>query len=267
MSDTYKPLKAYENPEFLNSPQARTVRILSEYLEPQARLRKHGVHDTVVFFGSARFVDEERAKANLSAARTDAEKAAAEAHLKTAPYYEAARELAAQLTRWAATRSNKNRHFVVCSGGGPGIMEAANRGAHEAGGPSVGFNITLPFEQEPNPYITPELSFDFHYFFMRKLFFAYLAKAIVIFPGGFGTLDELMEILTLVQTNKLRKKMRVVIYGSDFWSKVVNFTALAEAGTISSEDLDLFCTVDTVEDAFRELTTFLDAHYSDPVPL
>lgn len=267
MSEPYKPKKAFLNPEFLNSPQARTVRILSEYLEPLSRLRKHNIHDTVVFFGSARFVDQERAEANAAVAGTEAEKRAAAAHLRTAPYYEAARDLAGKLTRWAGSRCDDCRRFVVCSGGGPGIMEAANRGADEAGGPSVGFNITLPFEQEPNPYITPELSFDFHYFFMRKLFFAYLAKAMVVFPGGFGTLDELMEILTLVQTNKLRKKMLVVIYGTEFWRKVVNFEALAEAGTINPEDLDLFRYVDTPEEAFSQLTEFLDAHYSDPVPL
>ena len=267
MSDHPGILKSYHNRDFLNSPQARPIRILSEYLEPRTRLERHGVRDTVVFFGSARFVDAETAQRMADSATTEEEKIKAKQMLDGAPYYEDARKLGFQLTTWASERPDSGRHFVVCSGGGPGIMEAANRGATEAGGPSVGFNISLPFEQEPNPYITPELSFDFHYFFMRKLFFAYLAKAIVVFPGGFGTLDELMEILTLVQTEKLRKKMLVVIYGTEFWNKIVNFEALVEAGTISPDDLELFRYVDTPEDALKVLTDFLMEHYSEPVLL
>jgi len=255
------PPKAYENLTFLHSASARPIRILSEYVEPRSRLDQHGVRDTIVFFGSARFVDRERAQAMQAAAQTPSEHTKAQQMLDGARYYEDARRLGGMLTTWAHEVKNDGRHFVVCTGGGPGIMEAANRGAHEAGGPTVGFNISLPFEQEPNPYITPDLSFDFHYFFMRKLWFAYLAKALVVFPGGFGTLDEMAEMLTLVQTNKLRKGMLTLIYGSEFWKKVINFDALVEAGTISPEDLELFRYVDSPEQAFEMLTPWLRANY------
>ncbi len=266
MSDSKRTAKAYEDPEFLNSAAARPIRILSEYIEPRTRLERRGIRDTIVFFGSARTKDLETAKAIAAEARTPEDKARAAKLVAGAKYYEEARTLAAKLTEWSNENSEQGPRFVVCTGGGPGIMEAANRGAHEAGGPSVGFNISLPFEQEANPYITPELNFNFHYFFMRKLFFAYLGKAIVVFPGGFGTLDELMEILTLVQTDKLRKKMLVVIYGTEFWKKVINFDALVEAGTISAEDVDLFRYADTPEDAFRALTEFLREHYPHGTP-
>ncbi len=262
MSDKpHYPEKAYRNPEFLNSPQARTIRILSEYLEPRARLERHGVHNTIVFFGSARFRERKEAEMMLEQAQTPQDKKLAEVALKGSKYYEEARELAFLLATWANENREAGPPFFICSGGGPGIMEAANRGAHEAGAESVGFNISLPFEQVPNPYITPDLSFDFHYFFMRKLWFAYLGKALIVFPGGFGTLDELMEVLTLVQTQKLRKQVLVIIYGRDYWEKVMNLEALVEYGTISPEDLDLFRYADTPQAAFRELTEWLTAKY------
>jgi uncharacterized protein (TIGR00730 family) len=219
---------AYLNEHFLNSPDARAIRMLAEFLEPLSHFRREKVRDTVVFFGSARI-------------REDG---------PLAEYYRDARTLAKILTEWADQFTNSNYRFVVCSGGGPGIMEAANRGAYDAGGKSVGLNIGLPFEQFPNPYITPELSFEFHYFFMRKFWFAYLAKAMVVFPGGFGTLDELMELLTLTQTQKLAKKMMIVLYGSKYWKEVINFDALVKYGTISAEDLNLFRYADDPQTAF-----------------
>ncbi|MCW5964766.1 MAG: LOG family protein [Bryobacterales bacterium] len=220
--------KAYADPQFLNSSDARTLRILSEYLEPQARFRRAKVHDTVVFFGSARIAEEG----------------------PLGKYYTDARELARRITVWSDSLPANERRFVVCSGGGPGIMEAANRGAIDGGGKSIGLNISLPFEQAPNPYISDELNFEFHYFFMRKLWFAYLAKALVIFPGGFGTLDELFELFTLVQTHKLRKEMVLLIYGSEYWNQVINFEAMAKYGMISPEDLNLFHWADDVDKAF-----------------
>ncbi len=262
MSDKpHIPDKAFLNLEFLNSPQARTVRILSEYLEPRARLERHGVRDTIVFFGSARFRDQKTAELMVEQAQTEEEKRLAQVALKGSKYYEEARELASMLAVWARENSEVGPQFFICSGGGPGIMEAANRGAHEAGAPSVGFNISLPFEQIPNPYITPDLSFDFHYFFMRKLWFAYLGKALIAFPGGFGTLDELLEILTLVQTKKLRKKVLVLVYGREYWNQVINMEALVEYGTISPEDLEHFRYADTPLEAYRTLTEWLTEKY------
>jgi len=230
-----RPL-AYLNDKFLNSPDARGLRILSEFLEPMAHFRREKVRDTVVFFGSARIREGEG---------------------EMARYYDDARSLAHMLTDWSRQFTNSNYRFVVCSGGGPGIMEAANRGASEADGKTVGLNIGLPFEQYPNPYITPELSFEFHYFFMRKFWFAYLAKALVVFPGGFGTLDEMMEILTLTQTQKLAKKMTVVLYGSAYWKEIINFEALVKHGMISREDMDLFQFADDPATAFELLKTGL----------
>jgi len=218
------------------------MRILAEFLEPFAHFRREKVRDTVVFFGSARI-------------REDG---------PLAQYYRDAVTLARMLTEWSDQFTNSTYRFVVCSGGGPGIMEAANRGAHEAGGKSVGLNIGLPFEQLPNPYITPELSFEFHYFFMRKFWFAYLAKAMVVFPGGFGTLDEMMELLTLSQTHKLAKKISIVIYGSQYWKEVINFDALVKYGTISPEDLSLFQYADDPATAFELLKKALEPWAEQP---
>ncbi|MCU1238588.1 MAG: hypothetical protein JWP63_6555 [Candidatus Solibacter sp.] len=233
---------AYLNDQFLNSPDARALRILAEFLEPLAHFRREKVRDTVVFFGSARLREIEG---------------------PLAKYYDHARILARMLTEWSGQFMNGTHRFVVCSGGGPGIMEAANRGAQDANGKSVGLNIGLPFEQFPNPYITPELSFEFHYFFMRKFWFAYLAKALIVFPGGFGTLDEMMEVLTLVQTQKLAKKMTVLLYGSDYWKEIINFQALVNYGMIAEEDLELFQFVDEPAQAFELLKAGL-AQYLQP---
>jgi uncharacterized protein (TIGR00730 family) len=262
---------AYQNEPFLNSPDGRILRILAEYQEPLARFRREQIQDTVVFFGSARFQGSETAKKNLiTVEKNDAKAPAAqqEANLKRARavvdmarYYEDARRLAHLLTDWSIQIPARRRRFVVTTGGGPGIMEAANLGAHEAGGKSIGLNIRLPFEQYPNTYITPSLNFEFHYFFMRKFWFAYLAKALVIFPGGFGTIDELFEILTLAQTDKLAKKILVVIYGSEYWHRIMNFQAFVDAGTVSPEDLNLFKFVDTPEDAFKFLRDGLTEYH------
>jgi uncharacterized protein (TIGR00730 family) len=266
-----RSLLAYENPEFLDSADGRIVRILSEYSEPLARFRREQIRDTVVFFGSARFhsrahVEGMQAEVELLANQGSVELAPAgelpeeerlAAALSMAKYYEDARRLAAMHTRWAmglhAADAGSGHRFVICSGGGPGIMEAANRGAWEAGGKSIGLNIRLPFEQFPNRYITPELSFDFHYFFMRKFWFAYLARALVVFPGGFGTLDELFEILTLAQTGKLAGNIPVLLYGREYWERVVNIDALVQAGAVSPRSRDLFTFADTPEDAFALL--------------
>ncbi|HXE31636.1 MAG TPA: TIGR00730 family Rossman fold protein [Terriglobales bacterium] len=245
------PHLAYQNEQFLNTPDARTLRILAEYLEPQSRLRRENIQDTIVFFGSARIHSRESAGSE-------------EAALAMARYYDDARELSRRLTEWAMALPRKRRRFIVTSGGGPGIMEAANRGAHEAGGRAMGLNIRLPFEQNPNEYISPELNFEFHYFFMRKFWFAYLAKALVAFPGGFGTLDELMEILTLAQTQKLNKKMVILLYGRRYWEEIVNFPALVKWGMISPEDLDLFHFADSPTEAFDQLTRELDHLYLKP---
>ena len=260
---------AYENDAFLKGPDGRPLRILAEYAEPLARFRREKIQDTVVFFGSARFhslhnaqgaaerLDPPASLPRKSSAQPAPEQAQAayraQRAVDMARYYEDARRLANMLTTWSRTLGGKRHRFVVTTGGGPGIMEAANRGAREAGGKTIGLNIALPVEQAPNPYITPELNFEFHYFFMRKLWFAYLAKALVVFPGGFGTLDELFEILTLAQTEKLAKKMTVLVYGSEYWRRVLNLEALADAGTISPEDVNLFHFVDTPEDAFARL--------------
>jgi len=262
---------AYKNDAFLNSPDGRILRILAEYQEPLARFRREQIQDTVVFFGSARFQGGAAAKKNFAAVEKNEAKTSAAQHetnlkiasaaVDMARYYEDARRLAHLLTKWAAQIPARRRRFVVTTGGGPGIMEAANLGAHEAGGKTIGLNINLPFEQYPNPYITPALNFEFHYFFMRKFWFAYLAKALVIFPGGFGTIDELFEILTLAQTDKLAKKILVVIYGSEYWHRIMNFQAFVDAGTVSPEDLNLFKFVDTPEDAFSFLRDGLTEYH------
>jgi uncharacterized protein (TIGR00730 family) len=261
---------AYQNEPFLNSPDGRILRILAEYQEPLARFRREQIQDTVVFFGSARFQGADAARQSLATIEKDAKAPAAQqekdlkralAAVDMARYYEDARRLAYLLTEWSIQIPARRRRFVVTTGGGPGIMEAANLGAHEAGGKSIGLNINLPFEQNPNSYITPSLNFEFHYFFMRKFWFAYLAKALVIFPGGFGTIDELFEILTLAQTDKLAKKILVVIYGSEYWHRIMNFQAFVDAGTVSPEDLNLFKFVDTPQDAFTFLRDGLTEHH------
>jgi uncharacterized protein (TIGR00730 family) len=277
---------AYENSEFLNSPDGRMLRIMAEYQEPMTRFRRERIQDTVVFFGSARFraLDEANSELELLANTGSAQPAPeheqpatpeeiesgeasalklrlAEAAVEMAQYYEDARRLAGMVSTWAQGLPGRRHRFVVTSGGGPGIMEAANRGAYEAGCKTIGLNIRLPFEQHPNPYITPALSFDFHYFFMRKYWFAYLAKALVVFPGGFGTLDEMFELLTLAQTKKLAKRMTVVIYGSNYWKKVINLELLAEKGAIAVSDLELFRFADTPEEAFALLKAGLTENH------
>ena len=261
---------AYLSREFLESDAGRPLRILSEYLEPLRRFEQERIQDTVVFFGSARTPSRARAEAALSALRQKSGGEGAgrdEALLEQARravdwsrYYEEARTLARRLTAWSYALESPYHRFVVCSGGGPGIMEAANRGAREAGGKTIGLNIRLPFEQGPNPYISPGLHFEFHYFFMRKFWFAYLAKALVVFPGGFGTLDELFEILTLVQTEKLSKRIGVILYGRAYWDRVLQFDPMVEAGTISPEDLDLLSRADSPDEAFQCLTDHLTEH-------
>src|SRR5271157_5361556 len=259
---------AYENKKFLNGPDGRILRILAEYQEPLSKFRRERIQDTIVFFGSARFRSREKAQAalqELQKAGGDTPEALerilrAESDLNNSRYYEDARRLSYLITKWTQTISQPRHRFVVCTGGGPGIMEAANRGASEAGGKTIGLNINLPFEQIPNPYITPELNFEFHYFFMRKLWFAYLAKALVVFPGGFGTFDEMFELLTLAQTEKLAKHIGVVVYSREYWDKVVNFQALVDAGTIAARDLELIHWANSPEEAFEFLRADLEQH-------
>jgi uncharacterized protein (TIGR00730 family) len=287
---------AYQNPAFLNGPEGRSLRFMAEYAEPLARFRKEKIQDTVVFFGSARFASLDTAQSKLALlekpgsatpappeeqptgkAVSDVDELEAitgvdergelalnvkraKAAIEMARYYEEARKLAYMFSKWSMGIQSKRHRFVVTSGGGPGIMEAANRGAFEAGAKTIGLNIQLPFEQMPNPYISPELNFEFHYFFMRKYWFAYLAKALVVFPGGFGTLDELFELLTLAQTGKLAKKIIIVVYGREYWNRVLNFRALADWGAIAPKDMDLFHFADTPEEAFEILRDNL-MHY------
>jgi uncharacterized protein (TIGR00730 family) len=246
-----RTVEAYLNEGFLNSRDARPLRILSEYIEPESRFRYYSVEDTIVFMGSARLVSHEQAERELAEAeRGGGDVERARCHLRMSRYYEAARELARRLTEWSKGLSAESRRFVVCTGGGPGIMEAANRGASEARGLNVGLTISIPREEFDNPYVTRELSFHFHYFFMRKFWFAYLAKAVIVFPGGFGTLDELFELLTLRQTQKLRKHLPMVLFGDEYWNEVIDFEALARYGSISPEDIDLLYRTDSVDAAF-----------------
>jgi uncharacterized protein (TIGR00730 family) len=233
-----KKAKAYREPSFINSRDARPLRILAEYLEPKSRFDHFGIDDTIVFFGSARFKEGNR-------------------------WYDAARQLAARLTLWSKALDTKKQRFVVCTGGGPGIMEAANRGASEAGGQSVGLPISLPHEEGANPHVTRELVFRFHYFFMRKFWFAYLAKAIIVFPGGFGTLDEMFEALTLVQTKKMSKPLPIVLFGNDYWKEVINFDALVKHGTINAADVDLMYRTDSVDDAYNWVVPLLEKYALD----
>jgi uncharacterized protein (TIGR00730 family) len=263
--------RAYLNQSFLESEEGRPLRILSEYLEPLRRFKAENIQDTIVFFGSARVhsrEEAERALADLGRSRDPINEkererllSRGEKALEWSRYYEEARELARRLTAWSRTLETTHHRFVICSGGGPGIMEAANRGAHEAGGKSVGLNIRLPFEQGANRYITPNLGFEFHYFFMRKFWFAYLAKALVIFPGGFGTVDEMFEILTLVQTEKLSKHIGVVLYGKAYWDQVLALKPMVEWGAISEKDLHLLQRADTPDEAFQWLQHHLIEHH------
>jgi uncharacterized protein (TIGR00730 family) len=279
---------AYLNGEFLESEDARPIRILAEYFEPLSRIKAQNIQDTVVFFGSARIRSRERADDALTRleqqllrrttrAKTGASRAAARPTqaqrlaltrarraVTMSRYYEDARKLAHLLTEWSLSLGFEHHRFVVCSGGGPGIMEAANRGAFEAGGKSIGLNIKLPFEQGLNEYTTKGLGFQFHYFFMRKLWFAYLAKALVVFPGGFGTLDEMYEILTLAQTQKLSKKLAVVLYGPDYWNEVMDIGPMAQWGMISPEDLKYLQPASTPEQAFVILRDFLVENHLVP---
>jgi uncharacterized protein (TIGR00730 family) len=265
---------AYMDTQFLESDEGRPLRILSEYLEPLRRFRDARIEDTVVFFGSARVDSRERAERALktlrargvseSDAQFQAELARSRKHVDWAKYSEDAREVARRLTAWSLSLGYDNHRFVVTSGGGPGIMEAANRGASEAGGKTVGLNIRLPFEQGANEYITDGLHFEFHYFFMRKFWFAYLAKALVIFPGGFGTCDELFEILTLAQTNKLSKRIAVILYGREYWEKVLDLDPMADWGAIAERDKDLALWADTPDEAFAQLRQHLESHHLEP---
>jgi uncharacterized protein (TIGR00730 family) len=257
-------VKAYANEAFLNSKDARSLRMLAEYLEPKSRFDRHRVEDTIVFMGSARTPSLEQAEQALRKAETEGgDLETAQTGLRMSVYYEAARELARRLTLWSKGLDQNDRRFVVCTGGGPGIMEAANRGAAEARGMSVGLTISIPNEQFDNSYVTRELSIHFHYFFMRKFWFAYLAKAVIVFPGGFGTFDELFELLTLVQTQKLRKPMPIVVFGTEYWRDVVNFDALVRHGTISARDLKLMHHTDSVDDAYDWIIGQLSARSMD----
>jgi len=265
-------VKAYDNNEFLNSPPARLIRILSEMIEPATRFRKYDIKDTVVFFGSARVTPRNTASTNLNKieerinrARTPSrglknQYEEAKRDLVMSRYYEDALELSKKLTYYFKDHRKKGKNFMICSGGGPGIMAAANRGAKLAGGKSIGLNISIPMEQYPNPFQSKELALEFHYFFIRKFWFFYLAKALVVFPGGYGTLDEFFELLTLMQTGKSKKRMSVILYGSEYWNEVIDFEEMIKWGTISREDLKLFKVVDHVDEAFNYLKNEL-RHY------
>jgi uncharacterized protein (TIGR00730 family) len=266
-------IKSYNNADFLNSPQARIIRVLSEMVEPASRFQKHRLWDTVVFFGSARTLSNNVARRNLReieqkmkatkspSVQLKAKHERAMRNITMSRYYEDAVALSERLTRWFRGLEKENKRIVICTGGGPGIMEAANRGAKKAGGRSVGLNISLPMEHNPNRYQTRELSFEFHYFFIRKFWFFYLAKALVVFPGGFGTLDEFFELLTIIQTEKSKKYMPVVLYGRDYWDKVINIDEMVKWGTISEKDLALFKTFDDVDSASDYLISELTKHY------
>jgi uncharacterized protein (TIGR00730 family) len=249
---SHRQIKAFEDSRFLESKDARALRILAEYLEPLSRFKRYEVRDTIVFMGSARLVSRQTAEAALAeaeAAGSGVEEARIALELST--YYEAARELSYKLTNWSKKLDHDERRFVVCTGGGPGIMEAANRGASEAKGLNIGLTISIPNDEFDNPYLSRELHFHFHYFFMRKFWFVYLAKAVVLFPGGFGTLDEFFEMLTLVQTRKMKKRMPIVLFGAKYWNEVLNFEALVRYGTISPGDPELFHRTDSIDEAYE----------------
>jgi uncharacterized protein (TIGR00730 family) len=269
MVKTNTPVKSYQNQEFLSSSEARIIRIISEYLEPQLRFKKHKIVDTIVFFGSARLKSRKAALTELNKYKMLDPKNSgfakglrdAQNSLHMSKYYDDAVELSKKLTSWSMNLETEANRFIICTGGGPGIMEAANKGAKLAGGYSIGLNISIPFEQFVNKYVTNDLKFEFHYFFMRKFWFAYLSKALIVFPGGFGTMDELFEILTLVQTEKIRKKLCLVIYDEKYWRRIINFDALIECGVISKEDLNLFHFCGDVESAYKIVTSHLEKHF------
>ena len=276
----HAPKAPHEDRSFMTSTPARPIRILAEYIHPLAQLKKQGIGDTVVMFGSARIESRETAAARcahlketktsrLSKARLENHRAAlreAKSALEMSRYYEEARQLSHRLTTWALSLGARPRRFVVCSGGGPGIMEAANRGAYEAEGKSIGLSIELPHEQFANPYISPELSFNFHYFFMRKLWFAQIAKALIVFPGGFGTMDELWEMMTLWQTGKMRKHTPILIYGRKYWNDVLNLKSMVRWGTINQSEYDLLQFADTVEEAFEVIRSGLEKYHMQVDP-
>ncbi|MGE5682527.1 MAG: LOG family protein [Bacillota bacterium] len=266
--------KAYKNQEFLNSPEGRSIRILSEFLEPKARFEKNKIVDTIVLFGSARFLSgEDAAKLYNEVKAMDPQTVPnyaqklrhAQVMMEMSKYYDDAVELSRLLTEWSLNLPTDKNRFIVCSGGGPGIMEAANKGAKLAGGISIGLNISIPFEQFINTYVTPELQFEFHYFFMRKFWFVYLAKSLIVFPGGFGTMDEFFEVLTLLQTGKIKKQMKVIVYDEKYWRSIINFESLIEHGTINPEDMDLFSFCSTPMQAFKEITEYFEKYYLNRV--
>jgi hypothetical protein len=272
MAKSKPVLKAYENLDFLNSSDARILRILSEFLEPKAKFRKHKIVDTIVFFGSARLMSKKTSLAALNKFKTinpkytTNEKLAeglrnAQHKVRMSRYYEDAVELSRRLTEWSLNLDTSGNRFIICTGGGPGIMEAANKGAKLAGGYSVGLNISIPFEQFVNKYVNPELRFEFHYFFMRKFWFAYLAKALVVFPGGFGTMDEFFEILTLIQTDKIKKKMLLIVYDEKYWKNIINFDGLVANAVISPEDINLFSFCNDIDEAFKQITKHFEKYY------
>ena len=272
MAKTKSIRKAYENLDFLNSSDARILRILSEFLEPQSKFRKHKIVDTIVFFGSARLMSKKKAMTALNRFKTinpkdtTNEKLAgalrnAQHMVRMSRYYEDAVELSRRLTEWSLNLDTSGNRFIICTGGGPGIMEAANKGAKLAGGYSVGLNISIPFEQFVNKYVSPDLRFEFHYFFMRKFWFAYLAKALIVFPGGFGTMDEFFEIVTLIQTDKIKKKMQLIVYDEKYWKNIINFDGLVANAVISSADMNLFSFCNDVDEAFMLVTKHFEKYY------
>jgi uncharacterized protein (TIGR00730 family) len=276
----HAPKAPHEDHRFLESTPARPLRILAEYLHPLVQLKREGIADTIVMFGSARIESHETAQARVSRLKKEnvrklsaaaqvrhrSEVRHAKSLLEMSRYYEEARQLSHKITSWSLTLGPKPRRFVICSGGGPGIMEAANRGASEAGGKSIGLSIELPHEQFANAYISPELSFNFHYFFMRKLWFAQIAKALVVFPGGFGTMDELWEMLTLLQTKKLPKHNIILIYGKKDWDEVLNFRAMVRWGMIDDEEHKLLQFADNVDEAFDLIRSGLEKYHMDVDP-
>jgi len=277
LKPTHAPKAPHQDPAFLESTAARPIRILAEYLHPLVQLKKEGIGDTIVMFGSARIESRETALARLGRLKdrpvgklTVSDRAKLRATLRDAKsalemsrYYEEARELSHRITSWALTLGARPQRFVICSGGGPGIMEAANRGATEAGGKSIGLSIELPNEQFANPYISPELSLNFHYFFMRKLWFAQIAKALIVFPGGFGTMDELWEMMTLLQTGKLPRHNLIIIYGRKYWDEVLNFRAMMRWGMINEEEYKMLQFADTVEEAFERICSGLQKYHME----